>query len=89
MTLEAIHTRQRLIQGLRDWADWLESDSTIPAPVNLYIGTLLPDVKTVQRLARIHDLGPAQYEPGAISRTYADARFGPVVHRLYANGRPQ
>lgn len=84
MSIEQIQSRQRLIQGLRNWADWLEVDSTRPVPVDVHIGTRLPDPDAVWFFTRVHNLASPRTDHAG--RVYTDAVFGPVVHRIYAAG---
>jgi hypothetical protein len=81
MNSAALHDRHRYVQGLRDYADWLESDHTIPAPNDLLTGVRLATAGDVEAFARIHRLGDTAVN--AHGQTYASKRFGPVTYRAY------
>lgn len=82
MNSTALHARHRYVQSLRDYADWLEADTTIDAANDLYTGALLPSPDAVAQFAHIHRLG----DPGTDGHgnVYAEKCFGPVTHRVYA-----
>jgi hypothetical protein len=86
MNSTALHGRHRYVQSLRDYADWLETDTTIPAPNDLFTGALLPDADEVAKFARVHQLGEPDLD--GHGNVYADKHLGAVTHRVYAKAAP-
>lgn len=84
MSTPTIPTRQQFLQGLRAFTDWADRDSTIPVPDDWHVSIRLATPAAVATFAHVHDI-PGPFGAGT-GVTYADARFGPVLYRVYANG---
>lgn len=83
MTATGSHNRYAAMEGLRLYADWLDSDSTIPVPA-IQLGTRLKTAADVHTFARIHQLGQPWIDGNFV---VTEATFGPgdaVVHRFFA-----
>ncbi|MFK0222840.1 hypothetical protein ACIQWN_32190 [Streptomyces vinaceus] len=73
-------SRSEYIEGLRSFADWLEANPEVDAPVDERMLLVLHTNPAVEEFAAEHGLDVAYDREGNAS---ADMAFGPVVFHAY------